>query len=84
MAAFWLKPEEGKSVCVEAGNADAAITFFYNSTGIGTVRCNVLPYPAEPRFNRAQHPWGETPSFCYTPEKCKGNTSCPGRRSCTE
>jgi hypothetical protein len=28
--------------------------------------------------------YGVTPSFCFMPEQCCGNTACPQRYSCTE
>ncbi len=45
----------------------------------------VLPYPAEPVIWQFDHPIaGKRPTYCHTPENCKGNTGCPRRVACTE
>lgn len=38
-----------------------------------------LPYPANPRLD-VRH---DCPSFCYTPNHCKGRGSCPHGPCCT-
>lgn len=44
-----------------------------------------LPYPASPAIWLFDHPvHGQTPTFCFRPEQCKGRTACPQNRSCTE
>jgi hypothetical protein len=49
------------------------------------VSMEVLPYPASPRLDDNEG-WGEgqCPSFCYTPDKCKGRGSCPNNPCCTD
>ena len=39
-----------------------------------------LPYPASPWVG----PHGECPAFCSTPDHCKGRSSCPRSRACSE
>ena len=44
-----------------------------------------LPYPADPVIWQLDHPVnGKTLNFCFRPEQCKGETSCPHNRACTE
>jgi len=38
-----------------------------------------LPYPASPQLNP-----GNCPPFCFTPERCKGHSSCPRNYACSE
>ena len=44
-----------------------------------------LPYPADPRLDDNKG-WGEgqCPSFCHSPNQCKGHGACPQSYSCTE
>ena len=46
---------------------------------VKTVRS--LPYPGQPRMEPLQ---SHCPSFCWTPKKCVGNTSCPKRKACDD
>ena len=44
----------------------------------------ILPYPSTPVIWQFTHPiHGKTPTFCHSPEKCKGRTACPSHPSCT-
>lgn len=84
MPAYWIKFVSAPSGCVEAENEEAAKKFGEEATGSEAVNCNRLPYPADPRLNREEHRGMVCPSFCYQPERCKGNTRCPERRSCVD
>lgn len=84
---FWCKFPVGPSGCVEAPSADEAMVLAKTITGQEPVACDRLPYPANPRLN-GKDGWnaeaGECPSFCYTPEQCKGHSCCPKRIGCVE
>lgn len=85
MNSYWLKFTECPSGCVEAEDEEKAAAIGKSVTGFDAVSVQRLPYPANPRINNVAHPThGVTPSFCYSPERCCGNTSCPQRYSCTE
>ncbi len=44
-----------------------------------------LPYPASPIIWQLDHPVnGKCPAFCFKPNECAGNGSCPQQRACTE
>jgi len=44
-----------------------------------------LPYPASPVIWQFDHPVsGKCPTFCYTPNICKGKTSCPKNHACDD
>ena len=79
MSAYWVRFTEGRCVCVEAEGADKARGLATSETGWEITSCAILPYPADPRVG----PQSGMPSFCYTPQRCAGNTSCPTDPSCT-
>lgn len=85
MSSFWINFDGHKAGCVEADDWQNAKIIAEKETGFSVTTVEPLPYPAEPRINKVEHPkWGVCPSFCFKPEQCKGNTSCPQRYSCTE
>jgi hypothetical protein len=86
MLTYWIKFKTAKAGCVEAADEAEAKRIATEAMGEEPVSIESLPYPADPRINRYSHPkYGECPSFCFAPERCKGNTSCPDRRrSCVE
>jgi hypothetical protein len=85
MKSFWLKFKERVAGCVEAKDEAAATAIAKAATGFDAVSIQRLPYPANPRINQHVDPkYGVCPSFCFKPEQCCGNTSCPQRYSCTE
>lgn len=84
MRPWWVSAEGVGSGCVEALNEAAARFAGSNLLGGEVEKCEVLPYPAEPRLNKYDGPRGVCPSFCYAPHTCKGHGSCPQRISCTE
>jgi hypothetical protein len=55
------------------------------TTGHDVIRADRLPYPAPPRLRMIEYgDAGVCPSFCYTPERCRGRGSCPHDIACTE
>lgn len=85
MRAYWVKFDGHKAGCVEAENESAAKVAGKELTGCEVSEVKSLPYPASPRLNPWKHPkHGVCPSFCFNPEKCAGNSSCPQRMSCVE
>jgi hypothetical protein len=82
MTAFWVKFSSRKPGCVEAVTAEAAMEAVRELNPVSAER---LPYPAAPRLVIVEYgEYGKMPSFCYEPEQCKGYSSCPQRRSCTD
>lgn len=82
--AFWCKFPTHKPGCVE-GTRDEIETLAERLTGEKPTEIFGLPYPANPRLNKVEHPkYGACPSFCYTPEQCKGRSSCPKSYACSE
>ena len=84
MAAYWLKFPTKQAGCVEADSQDRAHAIGKEKVGEAPTSCEVLPYPADPRLNKAEHSWGFTPSFCFEPNRCAGRTSCPRDYSCVD
>ena len=77
------------SGCVSAKEIGAAVDVLrmkFMNPSIHEI--SVLPYPADPRWNVGKvAPSLEgpvSPSFCYEPERCKGQTSCPKQPSCVD
>ena len=86
MQFYWVTLETGKSGTVHAETPDIAkttaetIVSALTSENQVAVSAERLPYPAHPIWFSGS----DCPAFCYAPNKCKGNTSCPQRISCTE
>lgn len=80
---FWVSFKDRSPGCVEAVDKDHAMAL---AEAHGTpISADVIGYPADPRLEPFYSPkWGECPSFCIAPERCKGG-SCvnPYGRSCT-
>lgn len=77
------------SGCVTADDIGAAVDIVrmkFRNPAINEI--SVLPYPADPRWDvgmeKPSLDGPVCPSFCYEPESCKGQTSCPKRPSCVE
>ena len=79
MKYFWVHLANGKRGCIGAPNASDATAIAESATGSKVGRIWTLPYPAKPQLNET-----ECPPFCYSPEKCKGNTACPQHYACSE
>lgn len=73
---WWITFEDGRAACYEGTRSDVEERAATNGKPIA---CDQLPYPAHPRTS----PKSGCPSFCYTPEKCKGHGSCPKDPCCT-
>lgn len=94
MLGFWLTFTDGTSGYCEGSSAYDAVAIAQKVTGKTVVVPNGnqwnpdvprLPYPATPVIWQFEHPVsGKCPPFCYTPKNCKGNTSCPKSRACSE
>lgn len=93
MMGFWIKFTDGSSGYCEGQNAFDAVCIAEKLTGKTAVvgdnkwkpELQTLPYPATPVIWQLDHPVnGKCPAFCFRPEQCKGHTSCPQNRSCTE
>ena len=84
MRPWWVSAEGVGSGCVEALNEAAARSAGTNLLGADVDKCEVLPYPAEPRLNKYDGPQGVCPSFCYSPNTCKGRGCCPQSPSCVD
>lgn len=84
--AWWVELEGVGSKCVETYTAEMACQIAEGLTGVKALGAEQLPYPAEPRLNAYVQPHLDMacPSFCYSPETCKGRSCCPQRISCTE
>lgn len=85
---YWLHFEGRRPACVEAMTPEEARALGAELGKAPVTSCDELPYPAEPRLNHVRHQDAQggfvTPSFCHSPEQCKGKTVCPQRYSCTE
>lgn len=84
---MWVTFEDGKKGgYVEAASADEAMKIAKEKTGRDPKRAEPLPYPATPIIHQGpgDTKYGPCPPFCYTPEQCKGQTSCPKNYACSE
>lgn len=83
---WWVELEGAGSKCVETYTSEMACQIAEGLTGFKALGAEQLPYPAEPRLNAYVRPHLDMacPSFCYSPETCKGRSCCPQRISCTE
>lgn len=85
MQSYWLTFKGHAAGCVDAESEYDAKLIGKHFTKVDVETCRTLPYPASPRISAYVHPvHGKCPSFCYSPEKCAGRTSCPGNRSCVD
>ncbi len=84
---MWVTFADGKKGgYVEAETADEAMKIAKEKTGREPKSAGAIPYPANPIIHQGPgHPkYGPCPPFCYTPEQCKGQTSCPKNYACSE
>lgn len=86
VSAYWVSGEKGQAAgCIEAYSDPGARSEYLLLYGAEPEKCELLPYPAQPRLKTIERPgYGTFPSFCYEPHRCKGRSSCPQRYSCTE
>ncbi len=78
MTPFWIKFEGRSSACVEADNKESALAIAAEHGK--PIAGDVIPYPATPRLGEQS----KCPPFCYSPESCKGRSSCPQNYACSE
>lgn len=79
---YWVEFEDGSKGCVEFGigtEIPKNLTEIAFRKKVKTI--DNLPYPASPRLGPSK---SSCPSFCYSPEECKGRSSCPKGRACSE
>lgn len=79
---WWITFSDRKQACAGYVTEEEA-NVLANSAG-DVVNMERLPYPASPRLDDNEG-WGDGqfPSFCHSPNKCKGHSACPQPYSCT-
>lgn len=77
MPYFWITATTGRSGTVKARDKAEAQDIAQRAGSIG--QADTLPYAATPYLNDV----GDI-NLCYTPNECKGHTSCPHRYACSE
>lgn len=90
--AWWVTFETGEPGCVEVkfdpprwgkDCIPEVSRVAAEATGRAVKDVQSLPYPANPRLVKAEHPeYGACPSFCFQPRICAGHTSCPRSYAC--
>lgn len=80
MNSYWIKFSSGYPACVDAKNEAEARVKAAELSKREVAEVYTLPYPAEPRLNQDSG----CPPFCYSPQQCKGKTSCPKSYACSE
>lgn len=82
MAASPSSPRANMACCVDNESMEGALAELKEKipTAEAPFMAMALPYPSAPR------PWPKTdmPNFCYSPDRCKGRTSCPRYLACTD
>lgn len=92
MNGYWLTFRDGShGYCQGINEYDAKIIaekLTGKTVGGGQYRdisAKRLPHPANPVIWQLDHPvHGKSPAFCYSPDRCAGNTACQQMRACTE
>lgn len=79
MSFYWIQFIDRSGGTVRAKDKDDAVAKVTLMTGKVIVAADVLPYPASPALEELNHP-----AFCFSPETCRGRTSCPKRIACSE
>jgi hypothetical protein len=88
----WIKFEDGTGGCVIQPpgfdgllGAEEAMQIATEITGKKAISCEALPYAAGPVLNRKDDwPPGWAMTLCFSPEECRGHSSCPKRYACSE
>jgi hypothetical protein len=92
MKGFWINFTDGSKGYCEGQSPYDAVRIAEKITGKTAVAgdheynptLKTLPYPANPVIWQFDHPVvGKCPPFCYKPDSCSGNTSCPRNPCCT-
>lgn len=89
MPSFWITFKGRNSACVEAEDEKTAMVAARIASGAQPIKAETLPHPADPRLVTKSYkdPKGREyniPSFCYTPEKCAGDSCCHKQPSCVD
>lgn len=93
MAGYWITFTDGTQGYCQGSGAYDAVQIAEKLTGktavVGDNKWQPdipkLPYPANPVIWQLDHPVsGKCPPLCYSPNECKGRTSCPKRQACSE
>jgi len=84
MQSYWIKFTDGSKGCCDGQSEHDATHIAEHIKKKKVESIDILPYPASPTIWQFEHPVnGKCPTFCYTPEKCKGKTCCPNSPCCT-
>jgi hypothetical protein len=81
---YWVQFADGRRGCMTV-DPDEDPVAVAKTLGAPT-HIDSLPYPAQPILRQRPNPgkYGHCPDFCYSPEQCKGRTSCPKNYACSE
>lgn len=79
MTYYWVKFTDGSAGCVSAPDRASAMRAVQGREGVAS--CDILPYPALPVLHTA--PGDTCPPFCWSPETCRGRSSCPRAYACS-
>ena len=78
MSPYWITFTDKPAGCIEAKSKAEALEL---AKTLGQPEfAQELPYPGNPRLNKAT----DCPSFCYSPAACAGKSCCPKRPSCVD
>lgn len=80
MAYFWITFGDTSKGSVEADNMTEAENIAVRKTGKIVARCQSIPYGSSPIIHKKSN----VPSFCDSPLRCAGSTSCYRNPSCSE
>ena len=92
MKIYWLTFTDGTKGCCQGSSEYDAKSIAEKLTGktvaggqYDDIAAKQIPYPAEPIIWQFDHPVvGKCPAFCYEPNKCVGQSSCPQNYACSE
>ena len=96
MQSYWVEFTDGTAGCCDGQRPIDALGIAEHVTGKKVkVKLNAdrfkpegvstLPYPALPTIWGFDHPvYGRCPTFCYTPEECKGQSCCLKSHACDD
>ncbi len=80
MSYYYVRLSDGTNVSVTTGTKEEALSIATEATGKESKSADLLPYPSGKQVG----PVMNCPSFCYTPEQCKGRSCCPKSYACSE
>lgn len=82
---YWVTFTDRAAGCITCTPDEDPLAIAGELGTLKTIDC--LPYPADPVLRRrALRDEKDTPcpSFCYSPQQCKGRTACPKSYACSE